>query len=99
MFGRVTLTLQVGATGAFRIPSAAFDRARRKGGKASVRVVRDDKVCLVPVRYGADNGSEVEVLSGLTRKRSGHFVGRGPVAERHPGRMPSRGQAAAESGH
>ena len=36
------------------------------GGGHSVRVVRDDIAQIVPVQYGADNGSEVEILSGLT---------------------------------
>ena len=65
MFGRVSLSLQVGAPDALRIPSAALT-GKADGGKGSVRVVRNDKAYLVPVRYGADNGSEVEVLSGLT---------------------------------
>ena len=64
MFGRVTLTLQLGAPGALRIPSAALV-GKADGGKGSVRVVREERAILVPVRYGADNGSEVEVLGGL----------------------------------
>lgn len=67
MFGRVTLTLQIGAPDAFRIPSSAL-YGKAGGGQGVVRVVRDDKVALVPVRYGADNGTDVEILSGLTRE-------------------------------
>jgi HlyD family secretion protein len=65
MFGRVTLALQVGAPEAVRIPSSAL-HGKAEGGRASVRVVRDDIAHVVPVRYGTDNGSEVEILSGLT---------------------------------
>lgn len=65
MFGRVILTLQPGAPNALRIPSAALS-GKADGKKATVRVVQEYKVHLVSVRYGADNGSEVEVLSGLT---------------------------------
>jgi hypothetical protein len=48
-----------------RVPSAALV-GKAEAGKASVRVVRDDVVQVVPVRYGIDNGTEVEVVSGLT---------------------------------
>jgi RND family efflux transporter MFP subunit len=65
MYGRATLILQVGAPGAFRIPSSAMV-GKTAGEKGSVRVVRNDKAYLVQVCLGADNGSEVEVLSGLT---------------------------------
>jgi len=64
MFGRVTLVLQTGATDAIRIPSAALT-GKADGGKGFVRVVRDSKAYVVPVRYGSDNGTDVEVLSGL----------------------------------
>lgn len=65
MFGRVTLTLQVGAAAAVRIPSAALV-GKAGGGRGTVRVVRDEVSQAVPVRYGTDTGSEVEILSGLT---------------------------------
>jgi RND family efflux transporter MFP subunit len=65
MFGRVTLTLQPGGPGTLRIPSAALT-GKADGGKGLVRVVRENKAYRVPVHYGADNGSEIEVLSGLT---------------------------------
>jgi RND family efflux transporter MFP subunit len=65
MFGRVTLILQRGAPDALRIPSAALT-GKADGGKGLVRVVRDGKVSLVPVRYSVDSGSEIEILSGLT---------------------------------
>lgn len=66
MFGRVSLTLQRGKPGVFRIPSAALS-GKASNGKSSVRLVRDGKVALVPVVYGSDNGSEVEILTGLSQ--------------------------------
>jgi hypothetical protein len=65
MYGRVTLVLQIGSPEAVRIPSAAL-YGKAESGKASVRVVRDDIAHIVPIRYGTDNGTEVEILSGLT---------------------------------
>jgi len=64
MYGRVTLNLQTGAPDAVRIPSAAL-HGKAEGGRAFVRAVRDDIAHLVPVRYGTDTGTEVEILSGL----------------------------------
>jgi HlyD family secretion protein len=64
MFGRVTLILEEGAPTSFRIPSSALT-GKAEGGKGSVRVVRQNKVNIIPVRYGTDNGTEVEILSGL----------------------------------
>lgn len=80
MYAHVALTLQPGAPNAFRIPSAALT-GKADGGKGSVRVVRDDKVTLVPVRYSADNGSEVEVLSGLAPQDQIIVRTSGPVEE------------------
>lgn len=65
MYGRVTITLQAGSPESVRVPSEALV-GKAEAGKASVRVVRDDVVQVVPVRYGIDNGTEVEVVSGLT---------------------------------
>ncbi|MFO0801401.1 MAG: efflux RND transporter periplasmic adaptor subunit [Gemmataceae bacterium] len=65
MFGRVTLTLQAGTAAAVRVPSAALV-GKAGGGRGTVRVVRDDVAQMVPVRFGADTGAEVEVLSGLS---------------------------------
>jgi len=83
MFGRVTITLQRGAAGSLRIPSAAL-AGKADGGRGSVRVVRDDRVCFVPVHYGADNGSEVEVLSGLSAADRIIVRAAGPVEEGTP---------------
>ena len=80
MFGRVTLTLQVGAPGAFRITSAAlFGKAG--DGKGVLRLVRGGKAALVPVRIGADNGSDVEILSGLTGEDRVIVLAAAPISE------------------
>jgi HlyD family secretion protein len=65
MFGRVTLILRPGAPDSYRIPSAALT-GKADNGKGSVYVIRSGKACLVPVRYGTDNGSEVEIVGGLS---------------------------------
>ena len=65
MYGRVTLILQTGAETAVRVPTAAV-ASRALGNGGTVRVVRGDRVQTVPVAFGADNGVEVEVLTGLT---------------------------------
>lgn len=80
MFGRVTLVLQPGTPGSLRIPSAALV-GKADGVKGSVRVVRNDKAFLVPVQYGADNGSEVEVISGLTAADQVIIRASGPIDE------------------
>lgn len=80
MFGRVTLVLQTGAPHALRIPSAAlFGKA--DGGKGVVRVDRGGKAALVPIQIGADNGSEVEILSGLTAKDRVIVRAAGPLSD------------------
>jgi HlyD family secretion protein len=80
MFGRVTLILEQGAPNSFRIPSSALT-GKADGGKGFVRVVRADKVSIIPVRYGADNGTEVEILAGL--QAGEHIIVRaaGPISE------------------
>ncbi len=64
MFAEVTIHLQKGPKEAFRIPSTAV---RRANGKTLVYVVRNDVIHEVPVTIGQDNGTEAEVLRGLTR--------------------------------
>ena len=78
MFGRVSLTLRSGSQAAVRIPSVALV-GKAEGGKATVRVVRDDITQIVPVEYGADNGAEVEILSGLTLADQVVIRASGPV--------------------
>ncbi len=63
MYGRATLVLEAGSPGAVRVPSAAV--LERQGAGAVIRVVQDGKVRHRPVTLGADNGTEIEVLSGL----------------------------------
>lgn len=65
MYGRATLLLQTGSPSAVRVPSSALV-GKAEGGNATVRVVRDDVVHVVTVKYGADNGTDVEILTGLT---------------------------------
>jgi HlyD family secretion protein len=65
MYGRVTLLLSNGTPNALRVPSAALI-GKSEGGRGAVRVVRDGKVHVVPIRYATDNGVEAEIVSGLT---------------------------------
>jgi HlyD family secretion protein len=48
-----------------QIPSAALT-GRADDGNGTVRIVRDGKIQTVPVKYGTDNGIDVEILSGLS---------------------------------
>ncbi|VTR95833.1 rnd family efflux transporter mfp subunit : RND family efflux transporter, MFP subunit OS=Singulisphaera acidiphila (strain ATCC BAA-1392 / DSM 18658 / VKM B-2454 / MOB10) GN=Sinac_0100 PE=4 SV=1: HlyD_2 [Gemmata massiliana] len=63
-YGHATLTLQVGAPNAVRVPTIAL--SNRSPGKGSVRVMHGDRIQTVPVTIGSDNGVEAEVLTGLT---------------------------------
>jgi RND family efflux transporter MFP subunit len=65
MYGNVTINLQPGSPSAVRIPTPAL-AGKSDGGKGSVRVVREGKVQTIPVTLGADDGVQVEVLTGLT---------------------------------
>jgi RND family efflux transporter MFP subunit len=80
MFGRVSLTLHVGARDALRVPSAALV-GKADGGRGTVRVVREGKVHVVPVRYGKDDGSDVEILNGLTLADRVIVRANGPIEE------------------
>jgi HlyD family secretion protein len=80
MFGRVVLALRPGAPDAFRVPSAALS-GKAEGGKGLVRLVRDGKAVLAPVLIGTDNGSEVEVLSGLMPGDQVIVRASGPLAD------------------
>lgn len=96
MFGRVALALQVGTADAVRVPSAALV-GKAEGGRGSVRVVRDDIAHVVPVRYGTDNGSEVEIVSGITAADRVIVRASGPV---DTGTQVSAGPVtAAKSAH
>ncbi len=65
MYGRATIILNQGAPGAVHIPSAALS-GRANEGNGTVRIVRDGKIQTVPVKYGMDDGVDVEILSGLS---------------------------------
>src|SRR5262249_20522914 len=80
MYGRVTLILSPGTPNALRVPSAALV-GKAEGGRGAVRVVRGDRVHLVPVRYATDNGVEAEVISGLAPSDQVIVRASGPVEE------------------
>ncbi len=79
MFGRVTLILQAG-----RRMRSAFRRSALVGKAEAGRDRFAWSVTTKPLvagRYGADNGSEVEVLSGLTADGPRHRPGQRPTGE------------------
>jgi RND family efflux transporter MFP subunit len=80
MYGRVVITLAAGTPNALRVPSAALV-GKSEGGRGTVRVVRDGKVHLTPVRFATDNGVEVEVVSGLSPTDRVVARATGPVEE------------------
>jgi HlyD family secretion protein len=63
MYGVVDITLSPTSNN-LSIPSICLVNVT-ENGNASVYVVRDGKVAVVPVKFGADNGLEVEIVSGL----------------------------------
>ena len=64
MYGQTTLILEKGSPKAFTVPTAALE-GRAGDGHAAVRVVRDGRIQVIPVRTGTDNGIEAEVLDGI----------------------------------
>lgn len=95
MYGKVTLRLQTGAPAAVRVPSAALV-GKAEGGKATVRVVRGDKIHTVPVAFGSDTGMDVEILSGLATGDRVVVRTSGPVTD---GSVVTTTEAAARGGH
>ncbi|OWK43359.1 efflux RND transporter periplasmic adaptor subunit [Fimbriiglobus ruber] len=96
MYGRATLILSAGTPNAMRVPSAALvDKA--EGGRGSVRVVRDDKVHIAPVRFATDNGLEVEIVSGLNPTDRVIVRTTGSVEEGTP--VTANEQSKSEGGH
>jgi HlyD family secretion protein len=86
MFGRVTIVLEPGSPSSYRIPSAALT-GKADAGQGSIYVVRDGRARLVPVQYGTDNGSEVEIRSGLAANdrvivRASGVINDGTLVER-----------------
>lgn len=96
MYGRATLTLQTGAENAVRVPTAAV-ASRTVAGKGTVRVVRDGHIHTVAVVFGADNGVEVEVLTGLTTADRVVVRATGPVDD--GAAVAVAGAKAAPAGH
>jgi RND family efflux transporter MFP subunit len=63
MYGLVTISLAK-VENALSIPSACLT-GKAAGGKATVYIVRDNKLFLASIRTGMDNGVDVEVVDGL----------------------------------
>jgi len=83
MYGRVSIVLSEGTPDAVRVPSSALT-GKAEGGRGTVRVVRNGKVHLTPVRYATDNGIEAEVVSGLAADDVVVVRASGPVEEGTP---------------
>jgi RND family efflux transporter MFP subunit len=66
MYGLLTILLEPRSTNpnTVTIPSSCLV-GEAKEGQGSVYVIRDGKAYLTPVKLGADDGVQVEVLSGL----------------------------------
>jgi HlyD family secretion protein len=64
MYGKASVLLEPGAPKALTVPSSALE-GKAGDGHATVRIVRDGKAQIVPVRVGTDNGIHTEVLDGL----------------------------------
>ncbi|WP_020471771.1 efflux RND transporter periplasmic adaptor subunit [Zavarzinella formosa] len=96
MYGRVTVVLDKGQAKSMMIPSTALT-GKAEGGKGTVRVVRDGTLRLVSVTTGADNGLEVEILSGLSTNDQVVVRTAGPVKEGSP--VIVTPTAPAASGH
>ncbi|MFO0850691.1 MAG: efflux RND transporter periplasmic adaptor subunit [Gemmataceae bacterium] len=95
MYGRVALTLSEGTPNAVRVPSAALS-GKAEGGRGTVRVVRDGKARVIPVRYATDNGIEAEIISGLTPADRVIVRANGPLDD---GTVVASGGAATSTGH
>jgi multidrug efflux pump subunit AcrA (membrane-fusion protein) len=63
MYGQATIRLQT-ASQSLALPVECVQERTGKG-KASIRLVRDGVIHRTDVELGADNGSLVEVVSGL----------------------------------
>jgi HlyD family secretion protein len=85
MYGEVTITLQPASTApsTVMIPAACL-QGEAKEGNASVYVIRDGKAHLTKIKTGANNGIDVEVLSGLTPRDEVALPTSGSLAEGQP---------------
>ena len=97
MYGRVTVILDNGSTKSMMIPSTALS-GKAEAGKATVRVVRDGMMRLLPVTTGADNGLEIEILSGLSAADQVIVRASGPLKEGFSVVVAPAGPAS-EKGH
>ena len=91
MYGRATIVLTEGTPGATHLPSAALT-GRADGGNGEVRIVRDGKIQTVPVKYGMDNGVDVEILSGLSLQDQVVMTTNVPVTDGTPVTVTNAGQ-------
>ena len=80
MYGRVTLRLGMGAKDALRIPSSAL-LGKGEHNSGEVRVLRGNKVKILPVRYSTDNGLEAEIISGLSPSDLVILRATGPITD------------------
>lgn len=96
MYGKVTLILSEGAPSAVRVPSGALV-GKAEGGRGTARVVRGDAIHVVPVRFAADNGVEVEVLTGLSPEDVVVVRAAGPLEEGTP--VTVGGASSTGGGH
>jgi hypothetical protein len=65
MYGEATLLLEPASPKAVTVPSSSLLKLSA-GGEGQVYAVRDGKAHKIGVRIGMDNGSETEVVAGLT---------------------------------
>lgn len=80
MYGRVTVILDQGQVKSMMLPSTAI-AGKSTAGSSNVWVLRDGVMRLIPVKTGADNGLEIEVLSGLTPADQVIVRATGPLKE------------------
>ena len=85
MYGRATIELQP-PTENLTHPRVLRRRATPANGKAAAFVVRDGKARRTPITIGDDDGSMVEVLSGLESGGRGGDPARQHPRRRHAGR-------------
>ncbi len=65
MYGRITLILELAAKGSVTIPSSGLIE-QSGSGEGEVYVVRNNKSVRLKVHVGKDNGSQAEVVNGLS---------------------------------
>lgn len=83
MYGRVTMILEPGHPDAVTVPSTALT-GKGDGNRATIRIVRDGVVRILPVVTGGDNGVRVEILTGLKPQDQVILRANGAVEEGTP---------------